>query len=564
MRLQSIQLTNFLAHSTAKIDISPDAHLIVVCGPNGAGKSAVAHGIRAALTGDPVRGLSKKNELSRLVKLGAAQGKVSLSTEGGVYELNLANGKHAFPSDPHSPSLKFLLDPTLFPSAAMDESARRTALRQAAGVKLNPSMIADDLIAAGHDPKRVERIKSLLSTGFDLPEKEAAKGATEARGVWKSITGETYGDQKGGTWRAPGEAWTEADDTVLANGMESVNAARALQITARESLAVLQGIEAAHVAAEGRTEEAQGINEAFEEMQRLDRLVAEIRRERDELKELEDTASDELVTHPCPCCNASLTMRDGVLVDASTVTVQRRSKKRADRIEELNRLGREQTVKLEAAKALLHRLQALLEVREDLAKRPTSDELMAAGLLVSDLSEKITEAEAAVMTLRQHKQASLVAKENEAKALAAHEDVQAFKALEEALHDAPAKYMAKALDPVRDCMAYIATEAFGLDPDELTLSGDDMTMYYRGVPYPLASKSEQWRMEVAMAYAIAVVSQVNFLLADEFDVIQPSDRGAILDFFSEEKDVQTFLMGTLKSDPSEALIDGGVSIWLGQ
>ncbi len=87
MRITSIQLTNFLAHSTTKLTIADDSHLVLICGPNGAGKSAVAHGIRAALTGEPVRGLTKKNELSRLVKLGAAQGKVTVVTEAGGYKL---------------------------------------------------------------------------------------------------------------------------------------------------------------------------------------------------------------------------------------------------------------------------------------------------------------------------------------------------------------------------------------------------------------------------------------------------------------------------------------------
>jgi len=562
MRLQSIQLTNFLAHSTAKLDIANDAHLVLVCGPNGAGKSAVAHGIRAALTGEPVRGLSKKNELSKLVRLGAAQGKVSLTAESGIYELNLANGKHASPADAASPSLKFLLDPTLFPSVALDESARRTALRQAAGVKLNPQMIADDLIADGHDPKRVERIRSLLATGFDLPEKEAGKGATEARGVWKSIIGETYGDQKGGAWKAPVVA--VVDEAGLTEALRIIEDLRRQQTDARAALAQMQGLEAAHVAAEGRAKEAEGINDAFEEMQRLDRLVAELRRERDELQAIEDQAGADETVYACPCCNAMLAMQDGELIDASSMKTKRRSQANANRIAELNRLGKEQTVKLDAAKANLHRLQAILAVQEDLEPRPGKDELHNAGIRVSDLSEAIFKAEAEVMQLRQDKADFDRAKSDEAKVMAAHEDVQAFKRLEEALHDAPAKYMAKALDPIRDAITYIATNAYGLDPDELTLSGGDMTLYYRGVPYPLASKSEQWRMEVAMAYAIAVVSQVNFLLVDEFDVIQPSDRGAILDFFSEEEDVQTVMMGTLKSDPAEALIEGGVSIWLGE
>lgn len=562
MRIQSIQLTNFLAHSTSNLTISDASHLVLICGPNGAGKSAVAHGIRAALTGEPVRGLTKKNELSRLVKMGAAQGKVSVSTQGGIYELNLATGKHAAPADKLPGIMGLLLNPSRFFDADMDESKRRTAIRQAAGVKLNPDIIATDLIAAGHAPARVERIKSLLATGFDLPEKEAAKGATEARGVWKSITGEVYGDQKGGSWKSPDIAVFDA--SALTAAMGNVEVLRGEQASAREALARMQGVEAAHVAAEARAKEAEGVDEAFAEMQRLDRLVAEVVRERDDLKAVEAKAGDELTTMPCPCCQAALVLRNGALVDASTVKTVRRSPANAKRIAELGPIISQQTAMLDAAKTRLARIQAAMEVVDDLPTRPTQDALYTAGVEVSDLSEAIFKAEAEVAAIRDQHRRVEKAKDDERRVLEAHEDVQAYKRLEDALHEAPSKYMAKAMDPIRDAVAYLATEAYGLDPDELTLSGDDMQMYYRGVPYPLASKSEQWRMEVAIAYAIAVVSQVHFLLVDEFDIIQPSDRGLILDFFSSEVDVQTIMMGTLKSDPSEALIEGGASIWLGE
>lgn len=562
MRIQSIQLNNFLAHSTSNLSIADDAHLVLICGPNGAGKSAVAHGIRAALTGEPVRGLTKKNELSRLVKLGAAQGKVSVSTQGGVYELNLATGKHTAPTDKLPGVMGLLLNPARFFDADMDESKRRTAIRQAAGVKLNPDIIAADLIADGHAPARVERIKSLLATGFDLPEKEAGKGATEARGVWKSITGETYGDQKGGSWMSPAAGVVDPGELVYAVG--EVEKLRLTQARAREDLARMQGIEAAHVAAEARAKDAEGLDEAFAEMQRLDRLVAEVVRERDELKAVEAKAGDEQTVLSCPCCEASLVMQGGVLIPASDVKAARRSPANAKRIAELGPVISQQTAMLDAAKTRLARIQAAMEVQDDLPERPTTEALHEASVAVSDLSESIFKAEAEVARIRDVHRQIQKAKEDEKKVLEAHEDVQAFKRLEDALHEAPAKYMAKALDPIRDALAYIATEAYNLDPDELTLSADDMQMYYRGVPYPLASKSEQWRMEVAIAYAIAVVSQVNFLLVDEFDIIQPSDRGSILDFFSSEADVQTIMMGTLKSDPAANLIDGGVSIWLGE
>jgi hypothetical protein len=561
MRITSIQLTNFLAHSTTKLTIADDSHLVLICGPNGAGKSAVAHGIRAALTGEPVRGLTKKNELSRLVKLGAAQGKVTVTTEAGGYELNLANGKHVSPTDKLSDSMAFVLEPARFFDASMDESKRRSTVRKAAGVRIVPSEVADDLIKAGHAPARVERIKSLLATGFDLPEKEAAKGATEARGVWKSITGEVYGDQKGGSWKSPVEG--KADHGALDAAIGQVETLRRDQARAREELARLQGVEAAHNAAAARAEEAKGLDDEFQEMQRLDRLVFELARERDELVAVENAAGAEVTTYACPCCEASLVLRDGALAEASKVKTARKSPANAKRIAELNTLHGQQAALLAKSKAAVARLSALAEVKDDLPTRPTAQELQLGETVVSHLSEDIFKTEATVAVIREHHRAIEVARKDEKRVLEAHEDVQAFKALEEALHDAPAKYMAKALDPVRDAITYLATEAYGLDPDELTLSGDDMQMYYRGVPFPLASESEQWRMEVAIAYAIAVVSQVNFLLVDRLDVIQPDQRSPILDFFSNEKDVQTIMMGTLKADPAANLLDGGASIWLG-
>lgn len=553
MRISSLKATNFLAHGTLSVDVPSSTHLLLVTGPNGAGKSATGHAIRLALTGEPLRSLTKKNELSRLTKLGAATGSIELMTDTGKFAFNLGSGKHTVPEGKLPNLLGLLLDPRKF--FTLDESLRRSAIRQAAGVKIDPLKVAADLIEAGHPEHCIDVVKDALGN-FTLAEKLAKDAAAEARALWKAITGETYGDQKGGTWRSAHTG--EGDEKALATKVDALQALRDARDLAVSQLERLKALDGAHVAAEGRVSLAAGLEDAEADVQRLHIEVTRLTTVRDEAKA--EATQPMTMTAPCPCCKKLLVIKPGgVLEDASTAPV-RGSAKGPEKLRAAQSELDQTALLLQAARTRAARMQAAREVQEDLDPRPSMDDIGRAAKLVSDHDPKIALLQAEVNGLREHAGAAARAKTDEARAHAAHEDVQAFVKLADAIHEAPALYMAKAMDPFNAALDEFTGGA--LEDAAITLNAGDMEAYWGAVPYPLCSASEQWRIQAAITYALARVSRIGFMLLDEFDTVQPADRGDVLDFLSGDEHVQTILMGTLKSAPE--LDEGGRVLWLGE
>jgi hypothetical protein len=54
----------------------------------------------------------------------------------------------------------------------------------------------------GYDQARVRILLAITLRSFPNTAKEAARLATEAKGLWKQLTGETYGEKKAETWCA--------------------------------------------------------------------------------------------------------------------------------------------------------------------------------------------------------------------------------------------------------------------------------------------------------------------------------------------------------------------------
>jgi len=94
MRINTVTASHFLSHTTFIMGVPSSIHMTLIAGPNGAGKTAVAQAIRLAIFGDPLRSLTKKNELGELKQHGQKTGIVSVDTDLGVCSLSLSTGKH--------------------------------------------------------------------------------------------------------------------------------------------------------------------------------------------------------------------------------------------------------------------------------------------------------------------------------------------------------------------------------------------------------------------------------------------------------------------------------------
>jgi hypothetical protein len=552
MRINTVTASHFLSHTSLILSFPKDVHMTLIAGPNGAGKSAAAQAIRLALFGDPVRGLSKKNELSNLKQHGQKTGIVSVDTDLGVCSLSLSTGKHEPTPATLSPMLAYTMDPSLF-FAEPDAGKRAQVIMKACGIRQTKERIFGDLEAMGFDRPRIEALE--WAAGFTHAEKAAKAEATEARARWKFVTGEAYGEVKAATWEAPAVEAIEANEDDLAHAISVV------QDRVQKAQERRAELKAAHDA-------YQRAEKARQTAQVAPKLAEDIGIQRDALQRLEDEleTARKTATTPggvviaCPCCQEQLVITKNGNAIAKYEAPQGSPARAVQRLKELE-------PEIATKRAMLASLESQLRVAEaardalgDVPEPPTDADLQMAESEVTRHQGMLDEAQGKMRDLQKHAGDVAAAAKRTEQAAQAHADVLAYTALAEAIHGLPEKYIGEALVTINGWMDEIVGSAFAEDCPSIVLQ-PDMSLRYGATLYELASESEKWRMRLALAYAIAQASQVGVLMMDEFDVVQPADRGDILAFFEGNTDVQSILIGTLKTKYDAD--SGGQCIWMG-
>lgn len=200
MEINSIRALNFMRVGEIDVDLSGNAiHLF--CGHNEAGKTTLQEAIRLAAFGETVR-VDKKGDYKLMIKDGAKTGNVEVVINGVKYKRDVSKGALVDENVVEPPeALKFALDAHLF--SRMDDKLRRKFLFRALDISLKPKEIKERMLKRDIDEECIDGILPLLlSGGFGGAHTEAKKKTTEARGVWKGITNETYGSVKADTWKA--------------------------------------------------------------------------------------------------------------------------------------------------------------------------------------------------------------------------------------------------------------------------------------------------------------------------------------------------------------------------
>lgn len=201
MKLTHINIRNFLG--ARHIDVALSRPVAIFCGPNGAGKSSVRDGIALALTSDLGR-VPLKKSAGQLVTEGASSALIEVSIEDAgdpAFVSITAAGKMNAKFAPALDMLPFVLDAQRFARMSLDE--RKAFLFGLLGLESYGHAVVKRLAARGLDMKKAERLVPLLRAGFDAAAKEAKSKATESKGSWRALTGETYGSEKAKTWAAP-------------------------------------------------------------------------------------------------------------------------------------------------------------------------------------------------------------------------------------------------------------------------------------------------------------------------------------------------------------------------
>lgn len=567
MRINRITTENFQGARAVDLDLRTPATLIA--GLNGAGKSSIAEAVRLALLGTPER-VGLKKEYGALVSDGAKLGAVTLDLDEGAVGISLPKGAQSGEAlVPQSPALPFVLAPERFAAAKPDE--RRSLLFALTGTNVKADEIERRLLACGCAAPLVTQIKPILRTGFAGGADFAKGQATEAKGAWKTATGEQWGSQKAEGWQAeippfdqPALDRARADLTALdtridatAQSLGGLEQKAAAYAAARDQLAARQAKAAQLPALRQKLE--------FDQDEHA-KLTARV----DELEAKAGSGPRVGLVHDLASClshlwasEASKNVAFGIGLDIKEVlAVYER---------QYGKIGA--TGDAEAVGAL----PKAIEARDLMARSVENDrrDIAAAEAAAAQLQDgaapeavqpaDVEAARAKVTALRAErkaidervqqllnaKRAATSATERTVNAAQYHQEVLAWTAIGDALSPdgIPGEILAEALQPVNDKLADLADLAGWRVP---AISAD-MVITFAGRPYRLLSESERWRVDALVGAALAEISGLRCLILDRFDCLDlpgRSDALGLVDALAADGRMDTILvLGTLKSAP---------------
>jgi hypothetical protein len=579
MRLTRIEAENWLAHRYFNSPITP---LTMIVGPNGSGKSSIRDAIGFGMLGELTR-VEAKGDRVALITDGAASGKVSLSFGDAVMSRDVKTGKLAGPADwglpggAHPATLPLLLQPATF--AALDSEGRRTALMGAMNVSVSLERIVDEL------KRRDFPVKIMPGEDFPFTRTveewcaKAATKATEARGAWKQITGETYGAKKAEGWSHPDMVATGTAPAGSIDDARAEIAACERDIEAHQrDLGRIEGAERSQGSAATRaalSQEAGHLQAAAETLAAVDADIADAKNRlllaQNEQQELLDAleASRAPRRPPelmCPHCGAASVLVAGkpAMPETQGVLPEPPDPKVLEEAASVVAAHVLLVNKAESRRAApAAALRSAEQARDALAKLDRTGPADAAE--ADDLPVR-RDVEAQLELTRTHlagwrdelarllrgKERSEKAESATAAAAKQHTSVQNWVKLADLLAPSgiPSEMLNAAIGPFNASAARIAAALrFGTP-----VVGPDMAITMDGRAYGLCSESEQWRADAVLALALAEHSRMRIVALDRFDVLDlPSKEAAISGLYGLVKRGDAadtiIVLGTMKAAP---------------
>lgn len=595
MKFSRIELTNFQGLRSARLQLTKPVTL--VSGENGAGKSTLLEGIRLALLGNPER-VGLKKELAKLVTEGSKKGGVDVITENQLhFAYTLPDGKHTAPAELGN-HIGYVLDAQNFARATPD--VRRATLFALTGCKVDSAEVSKRLLQRGAPQAKVDLVLPMLRSGFPAAHKLATENASQARGAWKAVTGENYGEKKAEEWAPAPVAEVSAQQLADAAAAVRTSEAELADINAR-----LGAARESHRQAQANAANIDALKEKAAQLPRLQKKLEIDQAELDkwEAKLAEAKASNAPAKiNPRPCHPDSAILHALETVASEWLELTRNTKgvvnnynvceewekysglinRTAIHIKSYDEIYGQRPpatqahedelandapniAKLEQARDTFRR--AVENDRRDIAAAEHAAQQTSAGSvfetsadqsdvehfveLIASMQAKLKTDREGLRNLEAQDAAYRAAKDSAKKAAAHHRDVIEWSEIADALSPSgiPAEILAGALRPANDYLHELAQFANW----KRVAIGTDMDITADGRPYALLSESEKWRTDCLLALTIAKLSGLKLALLDRFDVLDMTGRGDVIDLLDDlaaRGEIETaILCGTLKQLP---------------
>lgn len=557
MKLSRLTVENF--QGVRALDIAPAAPVLLVAGHNHAGKSSLIEAIRCAFNGSGER-LKLKKEMPSLITDGAKKGRISVFMDGEpIAGLTLPGGDHVenLPADITLPKLNAVLDAQRFAAGSADD--RRGLLFDITGRRATAALVSERLAARGADEKRIQTIIPMLRSGFPAAAKDAADRAKDAKGAWRGVTGETYGEKKADGWEA---SKPDVDASLQGTLQESLSGIDARLAAAQQDLGSLRTRYNQAMASAGKLVEWKEKAEKVERIRsKLATDEAELTTWNEKVAKAQAAAAAPDVCN-CPSCDALLEIKSGALMlageraadPALAAQLGEYTKARDSYARAVDADRRDLTDAEHAVKMLAEAGDTETVAEADIqAKQQEVSDLQSQR---NDINQQLNDLR---LTLSMAANADMKTKE----AAQHHADVTAWALIADSLSPdgIPGELLAEALAPVNSLLETLSREA-GWKKVQIST---DISVTADGRAYALLSESEKWRCDAVLAIAIANLSGIRFVMLDRFDVLDIDGRGqliGLLDYVTDEQLIDSAVIaGTMKSAPG-GLSENFHPIWM--
>lgn len=566
MKLDRIQVDNFLgAHH---IDVRLTTPVTLFAGQNGAAKSSIGEAVRMAMTGDVVR-VSLKKEYEQLVTDGAkAGGGLITVADERTYAFNVPAGDiSADDGLPTGDTVDVALNGQHFSTMTSDE--RRTFLFKLTGIRIKTDDIEKRMTARACDPAKITATLPLLRTGFPSACEFAKTKATESKGAWRTLTGETWGSKKSGTWMAgkpePVTGTSPAADSLavfdadIAKVNQRVGEVAAEKRTRAENVAKRAALE---TKAGGVDRVREALAHAQKELAEFEPKVVEMRQRASGTKRI------GLVHDFAVFVGALKRTDDDAHNKAAAILLDRYEEEHgelpkagavdADAQASLPEFERGLEVMQNSVKNLERDLAATLEAKgqfdalEAPAKQEDLPDLDVLQASVAKMRADRAAAQVQINAAANYAEAVAAAEKKTVDAGKHHADVLAWSVVADALapDGIPGDMLAEALEPVNQKLADAHQQTGWMQ----VCIASDMQITAAGRSYHLLSESEKWRTDAMIAVVVAVMSGLKILMLDRVDVLDLPGRSVLLAWLNAlviDGDIETALLfATLKALPA--------------
>ncbi|GLR26541.1 hypothetical protein [Limnobacter litoralis] len=566
MRINSIQVDNFLRVQHAEIRFQTP--VVLVAGHNRQGKSSLGEALKHAFIEEPTR-VTKKNEFKQLVRDGEKVSSIVIEHSQGTTSLVLPKGEGE--GQISHGALPYCLEPSRFATA--DANTRREFVLKLTGTKITPATIIAKLKERGVNEKKADEVVPLLAAGISSAQAEAAKKATEAKGAWRAVTGETYGSEKAKEWSAPVPQITMSDDDIKSLEKDLTEIGADID-DANQRLGALQNVDLIDVKA---------IQEEINQARQQGQLYARIQ---DKLL-VDEAQLADWKTKVEQAKSAASGKREGLIHDMARALDFLNGVYTGDWYEhsgiiaryeaEHGAIGQQGDPELAGKLPEYQKALDLIQRSVDNGKRDLAAADAAAKLVVA-LEEKVKGAtnneenakaknqiEANLQVFRDERklvedklksakdERRQIADSNSRTKLAAghHADVQAWDEIAKALKPdgIPAEFVGQAVNQLNTLIATFSEVA---QWGQIHIS-ENMEIVADGHEYRLLSESHKWRVDTLIACAIAAISELGFVILDRVDVLDNPGRIQLINLIDDlvaNKDLEgALLLATLKEKP---------------